>query len=358
MLHNTAVKIILISASAVIYCEFINYYFVIGQCSWPKFKSENDEVNVNLVKALVLADTHLLGPYKGHWFDKLRREWQMYRAFQTAITIHQPEVVFILGDLFDEGQWCNEAQFQEYVSRFLSLFHVPDTIKLYVVPGNHDIGFHYAMHPQLVKRFEKMFNISSVQLINIKENQIILINSMALEGDKCFFCTHAEKAIKTIAAELRCTKENEFCKSNGKFQRYSKPIILQHFPMYRKSDSNCNEVDEAPAELKNDIFKEKWDCLSNTATEMIFNELDPRLIFTGHVHHGCHVLHRGYIHEYTLSSFSWRNKNNPTFILVKFTPDNFVLQKCVLPNESTVILMYTLVSATTVFWIAFISFKR
>ena len=46
---------------------------------------------------MLLADTHLLGPYRGHWFDKLRREWQMHRAFQTAITLHKPEVVFILG---------------------------------------------------------------------------------------------------------------------------------------------------------------------------------------------------------------------------------------------------------------------
>lgn len=48
---------------------------------------------------MVLADTHLLGSRNGHWFDKWRREWQMHRAFQTAMTLHQPEIVFILGTL-------------------------------------------------------------------------------------------------------------------------------------------------------------------------------------------------------------------------------------------------------------------
>merc|ERR550517_1891817 len=48
---------------------------------------------------MVLADTHLLGSRNGHWFDKLRREWQMHRAFQTAQTYFSPQHVFFLGDL-------------------------------------------------------------------------------------------------------------------------------------------------------------------------------------------------------------------------------------------------------------------
>lgn len=46
----------------------------------------------------MVADTHLLGPFRGHWFDKLRREWQMKRTFATAMTLHQPEVVVFLGE--------------------------------------------------------------------------------------------------------------------------------------------------------------------------------------------------------------------------------------------------------------------
>lgn len=46
---------------------------------------------------MLLADVHLLGPYTGHWADKLKREWQMHRSFQTAIKLFHPEVVFILG---------------------------------------------------------------------------------------------------------------------------------------------------------------------------------------------------------------------------------------------------------------------
>ena len=35
----------------------------------------------------------------------LCREWQMERSFQTAVSVLHPEMVFILGDIFDEGKW-------------------------------------------------------------------------------------------------------------------------------------------------------------------------------------------------------------------------------------------------------------
>lgn len=49
---------------------------------------------------MFIADTHLLGPFRGQWFDKLRREWQMYKTFQTAVALHQPEHIFVLGEFF------------------------------------------------------------------------------------------------------------------------------------------------------------------------------------------------------------------------------------------------------------------
>jgi hypothetical protein len=45
----------------------------------------------------MIADTHLLGPYRGHWFDKLRREWQMSVSWTAANALHSPNAVFFLG---------------------------------------------------------------------------------------------------------------------------------------------------------------------------------------------------------------------------------------------------------------------
>nr|CAD7437980.1 unnamed protein product [Timema bartmani] len=48
-------------------------------------------------------------------------------------------------DLFDEGLWCSEKEFKYYVQRFHDLFAVPEGTELYVVVGNHDVGFHYGI---------------------------------------------------------------------------------------------------------------------------------------------------------------------------------------------------------------------
>jgi len=53
--------------------------------------------------------------------------------------------------------------------------------------------------------------------------------------------------------------------------------------------------------------------------------LKPRLIVTGHTHHGCHRVHREDIHEWTLPSFSWRNKDNPSFMLVSTASNNLAV---------------------------------
>ena len=66
----------------------------------------------------------------------------MHRGFVTATQIFEPEVVFFLGDLFDEGKWSSAEEFSSTVQRFHSLFPFEPKI---VLVGNHDIGFHYSV---------------------------------------------------------------------------------------------------------------------------------------------------------------------------------------------------------------------
>lgn len=125
----------------------------------------------------------------------------MYRSFQTAITLHQPDVIFILGDVFDEGSWVNDAEYNEYVRRFNSIFKVPHKKKIYVVAGNHDMGFHYVITPYLNKRFMESMKAQNVKRLSIRGNHFVLVNSMALEGDGCFLCKPTEIAINKISSK-------------------------------------------------------------------------------------------------------------------------------------------------------------
>lgn len=70
-------KIIAVVFAVLLFCEFLIYYLVIFRCNWPEVKirgydSERETLEP-VLKAMFLADTHLLGKVRGHWLDKLRR---------------------------------------------------------------------------------------------------------------------------------------------------------------------------------------------------------------------------------------------------------------------------------------------
>uniref|UniRef100_A0A914E157 Calcineurin-like phosphoesterase domain-containing protein n=1 Tax=Acrobeloides nanus TaxID=290746 RepID=A0A914E157_9BILA len=278
--------------------EVLIYYLVIFPCSWPE---------KNLTNIMILADTHLLGIRNGHWFDKLRREWQMYRSFQSAMTLLQPNAVFFLGDIFDEGQWSSEKELQTYAKRFDSLFYVNKNVTRVIVIGNHDVGFHYAIRPDNLDRFASQFGVSkTVEHFTLNGNHFVVINSMAMERDGCRLCAEAEREILKMGKMFSCTLSFDEKTCLKKFdQPYSRPILLQHFPLYRESDEICESFpDLAPPDIIKEKFRERWECLSKESTDFLLDQLNPRAAFGGHVHFGCR---RGWknFYEYTVPSFSW-----------------------------------------------------
>ena len=122
--------VFLLLLALIFYCEYLIYYVVLWRCKWPLLPKSNQQ-NAGyktggkpVLYAMFLADTHLLGTRLGHWFDKLRREWQMHRGFATAYQYFQPEVVFFLGDVFDEGKWSGAKEFKDATQRFHDLFPI------------------------------------------------------------------------------------------------------------------------------------------------------------------------------------------------------------------------------------------
>ncbi|KAM9056020.1 metallophosphoesterase 1 isoform 4-T9 [Megaptera novaeangliae] len=331
--------------AVLLFCEFLIYYLVIFRCSWPAVKTPADAGGLGtpepVLRAMFLADPHLLGAVRGHWLDKLRREWQMERAFQTALWLLQPEVVFILGDIFDEGKWSSSQAWADDVGRFWKIFRHPPHVQLRAVAGNHDIGFHYQMNTYKIKRFEKVFNPE--RLFSWKGINFVMVNSVALEGDGCDICSGAEAELLEISHRLNCSREQEHRPQEcGDGQRLpaSAPILLQHFPLYRRNDANCSGEDAAPPDEKYTPFKERYDALSQEASRKLLWWLRPRLVLSGHTHSACEVLHGAGVLEVSVPSFSWRNRNNPSFIMGSVTPTEYALAKCYLPCEDTVLTTY------------------
>ncbi|MBV94678.1 Metallophosphoesterase 1, partial [Eschrichtius robustus] len=226
------------------------------------------------------------------------------------------------------------------VGRFWKIFRHAPHVQLRAVAGNHDIGFHYQMNTYKIKRFEKVFNPE--RLFSWKGINFVMVNSVALEGDGCDICSGAEAELLEISHRLNCSREEHRPQECGDGQRLpaSAPILLQHFPLYRRNDANCSGEDAAPPDEKYTPFKERYDALSQEASRKLLWWLRPRLVLSGHTHSACEVLHGAGVLEVSVPSFSWRNRNNPSFIMGSVTPTEYALAKCYLPCEDTVLTTY------------------
>lgn len=184
------------------------------------------------------------------------------------------------------------------------------------------------MTPHFLSRFERTFTESANTLITIKETHFVLLNSVTLERDECSLCAEAEANIRNISNLLNCAKDNTNSNQSdcnnlpNKLPFYSRPVLLQHFPTYRKSDDECEEHDSYEVEIN----KESWDVLSKNATDFLGEQLDPIVVFCGHTHHYCRSYNQWGIEEYTVASFNRRQKRNPSFLLVSQILRTFSLQ--------------------------------
>ncbi|XP_018653818.1 proteasome catalytic subunit 3 (T01 family) [Schistosoma mansoni] len=257
------------------------------------------------------------------------RDWQMKRAFQASLYLHNPNAVIILGDILDEGKWATNDDFNYLVERFRDIFHHDKTKTLVkTVVGNHDIGFHYATNEFLNHRFHRDVgdNVYTppIYLWSFFGIHFVIANSIAFEGDNCDLCFKANFILRLIARYLDCLKLST--PSNAKNPSsfvYSRPVILQHFPLYRSSDRGCSTkpIDAMPKHLRKTVNRPKLDCLSKEATKQLLESLRPRLILSGHTHYSCKMSHQfgnqsDTAVEWSVASFSWRNLANPGFLMV------------------------------------------
>uniref|UniRef100_A0A9J7XK96 Metallophosphoesterase 1 n=1 Tax=Cyprinus carpio carpio TaxID=630221 RepID=A0A9J7XK96_CYPCA len=325
-----AASLIFTFVSVFVLCEYVIYYPVILRCSWPHIETVNSHLPL---RALFLSDTHLLGAIKGHWLDKLRREWQMERAFQTSLWLLNPEIVFILGDVFDEGKWSSSQELYPPlgpdVLQNANIRHPSHVLPLHLprCPESSEVLLHpcsmqtcrQKMTKQKLERFEKVFNVTSARILTIKGVNFLLVNSVALHGDHCPICQRVEKELHKLSHALNCSIQSEQhydqCKNTESFASTA-PVLLQHYPLYRVSDAMCTGIDAAPLDERYQLFQERYDVISKNASKKLLWWFKPRLILSGHTHHGCEVLHENLYPEISIPSFSWRNRNNPSFILV------------------------------------------
>lgn len=86
--------------------------------------------------------------------------------------------------------------------------------------------------------------------------------------------------------------------------------------------------------------------LSQEATDHLLTSIQPRLVFSGHTHNYCYIEHsrnKGKaIPEWTVPPFSWRYRDDPSFMLLSITTNNQRVSQCYLPRQSTIYWSYAI----------------
>lgn len=343
------VESILLLSACILWCEFGYHYYIFrydcpGWLDQRLSSNSSQDGQYDYLRLLVIADTHIMGMVNSARIDKLRREWEMRQAFQTSMRVYAPDIVVFLGDLFDEASFSSDEVFEDAMRDFEKVFHLCPSQDRIVIPGNHDVGFHDQMvaYPHLLQRFTDKFsntkNIQFAPLARAKKLNIIVANSMSFANDTCPVCTHSVALTKEIASKLE-KQEQE------KGEKFIRPILLHHIPLYRLNDTNC----DYPWRLRNKVGRpniEGDDIMHQAPSKFILSQLKPRLVVSGHTHMLCRTTHRladQNFDELTVTAFNHKNaEGRPGLLLLSVSENNYLAQHCYLVKEWVIAAIYLL----------------
>lgn len=291
-------------------------------CSWPELVPAAQQPTKQPTRALIIADPHILGNRRGK-LDLAWTDWALHSAFSALLHRHRPDVVLHLGDLFDSGRSATWSQWTAYLSRARHIFQT-ETPSHFTV-GNHDIGWAYRLSPSAEDRFSASVGPAN-ELFHVSNISFLKLNAMALDT----------RAPRSSRGELK-----QMLDQAAKSGTDRPDVLLLHMPLYRKSDQECGrerELDRTGSTTTYDMDKAlepRDDVIDAESSNMLLQRLQPRLILSGHLHTPCRFHHESGAWEFTIPTFGWRMRPDPSYGLLTLGQDpfQFEIAICKLPNE-------------------------
>lgn len=368
----------LLPLSALVFLPWILLHFLSSpSCSLISSSEEREIKGASVqLKAMVVGDLHLTGP-RTIWLDRVRRDAFMKASFKRAYRVLKPHTLLVLGDISDWGRKSTEEQWKSVVDRFNDMAKPFLGLSYHVSAGNHDIGDFYQITPTLLHRFVNTFpglDETGSAIFTIRNISFVSLNAMALACDACPMHGSMQKVVEVAQSALQTGSngsqqlteytgqmDSTTSSSANAFQR---PVLLLHLPLYRADESVCDSVD-APRcapwhELEGGClplfasaqssklytltpYRSMIDMLSLNTSRYLLSALKPSLVLSAHAHRFCdRVLDDG-TREITVSTFTWRNRDDPSFLLINFYKDGTRdIRQCCLPRESFVLAFHVL----------------
>ena len=104
---------------ALVYCEFYLFHLSVVSCRWP-LESPHHTIDLGGyegrgVRAVVISDVHVLGNKKRTYVERLWVDWQLQKSLWMILNYLQPDMLIVLGDIFDEGGRSSSVDWQVLV---------------------------------------------------------------------------------------------------------------------------------------------------------------------------------------------------------------------------------------------------
>ncbi|PPS01105.1 hypothetical protein GOBAR_AA19553 [Gossypium barbadense] len=281
----------------------------------------------------------------------------MRRAFFSSILPFKPEVILFLGDYFDGVKssmevclfWIwqafpDEITWQESLSRLKHMFglnteEIHSTVKVYHLPGNHDIGYAtlQSHKPEVVRRYEKEFGSRNYQFM-VGKVEFVAIDAQTVDANQ-------EGSVASATWNFV---------SNVSSDRQLHPrVLLSHIPLYRRDWTDCGPHRGSPIinqRIRHNIYDKEvsyQNYITEESSNQLLNLIRPDLT--------CLADNM----QHTLGTISWQQGNlYPSFMLLSARktslsdtslPEEAVLTRlCFLPMQTHIYIWYIVLFVLTI----------
>ncbi|KAJ7217913.1 Metallo-dependent phosphatase-like protein [Mycena pura] len=270
---------------AVWYEHFI-FLHSVRQCVWPdsKLQARKDLFLPRPTHVLVVADPQILDhrSYPGRaplltYVSQLLVDLNLRKNWRASLRL-QPDVVVFLGDMMDGGRFAmSDSEYEQYYSRFKSIFSLDASIPSYWIPGNHDTGlgtsdqFSRAAEARYISHFGPLND-----RVTIANHTVILLDAPSFAEED----GHAPAQ----------GGPSEFVMLYANSKDQDPVVLFTHIPLSRPEGSDCGPYRERGTIRKGAGFGYQ-NTLGKSASDFLLQNLQPSVIFSGDDHDYCEYTH-------------------------------------------------------------------
>ncbi|KXN85329.1 Cell division control protein 1 [Leucoagaricus sp. SymC.cos] len=333
--HRRVVNLLRLTWSVLaLWYEYFTFRALGRSCPWPDHRTvglKNVE-GTSPAHILIVTDPQILDhrsyPDRPAFLSYLTRlvvDLNLRKNWQAAIA-KNPDVVIFLGDMMDNGRMdMSDAEYEEYYSRFKSIFRTKNQAPQYFIPGNHDIGLQSrpAFSRYALKRYATHFG-------PLNDRFSVANHTLVLFDAPDFVQEDYERAgqYESFAEwRPRIGRSFEFVKKLHD-ERDSNPLVLfTHIPLYRPDGKSCGSFREKGT-IRPGVGFGYQNTLGKHSTAYLLGQLRPTVVFSGDDHDYCEHIHQSVIsypvREITVKSLSMAmNVQRPAFQLLSLFPEPY-----------------------------------